>query len=63
MSLVVASDPLPIRMDANGVARIANTRVTLDTLVYAFLEGEWEGQYGSCRFDKSAESIARGSRR
>jgi uncharacterized protein (DUF433 family) len=39
MPLVVAADPLPLRLDADGVARIGKTRVTLDTVVYAFRDG------------------------
>ena len=39
MSLVVASEPVPLRSDADGVLRIGSTRVTLDTIVYAFCEG------------------------
>jgi len=33
------SDRVPIRMDADGVARIGNTRVRLETLVEAFHSG------------------------
>jgi uncharacterized protein (DUF433 family) len=39
MSLLVASDPIPLNTDADGVVRIAGTRVTLDTIVAAFREG------------------------
>jgi len=39
MSLLVASDPVPLHMDADGVVRVAGTRVTLETLVAAFQEG------------------------
>ena len=39
MSLTIATEPTPIAEDANGVVRIANTRVTLDTVITAFLEG------------------------
>jgi uncharacterized protein (DUF433 family) len=31
--------PAPIRVDEDGVVRIGSTRVTLDTLVRAFLDG------------------------
>jgi len=37
--LVVASDPVPLTTDTDGVVRVGTTRVTLDTLVYAFCEG------------------------
>jgi uncharacterized protein (DUF433 family) len=30
---------LPLETDANGVVRVGNTRVTLDTIVMAFTEG------------------------
>lgn len=33
------SEPAPIETDAHGVVRVAKTRVTLDTVVTAFLEG------------------------
>ena len=39
MSLVVGSEPIPLTTDADGVARIGGTRVTLDTVVAAFREG------------------------
>jgi len=39
MSLVVATEPLPLITDADGVVRIGRTRVTLDTLVATFREG------------------------
>jgi uncharacterized protein (DUF433 family) len=39
MSLSIARDPLPLAEDANGVVRVAGTRVTLDTVVAAFNQG------------------------
>jgi uncharacterized protein (DUF433 family) len=39
MTLAIAVEPAPIETDAYGVVRVAKTRVTLDTLVTAFLEG------------------------
>jgi uncharacterized protein (DUF433 family) len=39
MSLVVAADPVPLTLDADGVVRVGGTRVTLDTLVAAYREG------------------------
>src|SRR5690349_20686887 len=39
MSLAVASEPIPLSTDADGVVRIGGTRVTLDTLVAAYREG------------------------
>jgi uncharacterized protein (DUF433 family) len=35
----ILPDPPPLAADADGVLRIAGTRVTLDTLVAAFREG------------------------
>ena len=39
MTLAIALEPTPIETDAHGVVRVAKTRVTLDTVVTAFLEG------------------------
>lgn len=39
MSLTIALEPTPIETDAHGVVKVAKTRVTLDTVVTAFLEG------------------------
>ena len=39
MSLAILSDPPPLLVDADGVVRVGQTRVTLDTVVTAFLEG------------------------
>lgn len=39
MSLVVSADPIPLKTDADGVVRVGKSRVTLDTLVYAFRDG------------------------
>ena len=38
-SIDIKAIPPPLRFDANGVCRIADTRVTLLTLIQAFLEG------------------------
>jgi uncharacterized protein (DUF433 family) len=37
--LVIAAEPIPLEMDADGVVRVGGTRVTLDTVVVAFKEG------------------------
>lgn len=37
--LVIEAQPLPLTVDSNGVVRVGNTRVTLDTIIAAFLEG------------------------
>ncbi|MEH1770639.1 MAG: DUF433 domain-containing protein [Nostoc sp.] len=39
MFLTIASDPIPLSPDSDGVVRVSNTRVTLDTVIAAFLEG------------------------
>src|SRR5262245_39737600 len=39
MTLSLAAEPVPLRLDADGVARIGGTRVTLDTVVAAFRDG------------------------
>jgi len=39
MTLVIETQPLPLELDTDGVVRISGTRVTLDTIIYAFLEG------------------------
>ncbi|WP_242054734.1 DUF433 domain-containing protein [Nostoc sp. FACHB-190] len=39
MTLAIALEPTPIETDSDGVVRVAKTRVTLDTVVTAFLEG------------------------
>ena len=38
MTLAIAVEPTPIK-DDHGVVRVAETRITLDTVVTAFLEG------------------------
>lgn len=39
MTLSITTDQVPLKMDADGVARVGGTRVTLDTVVTAFEEG------------------------
>jgi uncharacterized protein (DUF433 family) len=39
MTLAIALEPAPIATDSQGVVRVAKTRITLDTVVAAFLEG------------------------
>jgi uncharacterized protein (DUF433 family) len=39
MTLSLAAEPVPIIVDADGVARVGGTRVTLDTVVRAFKRG------------------------
>jgi uncharacterized protein (DUF433 family) len=39
MSLVVEAPPVPLRTDEHGVMRVGETRVPLDTVVFAFNHG------------------------
>ncbi len=39
MTLVIETQPLPLILDFDGVVRISETRVTLDTIIYAFRDG------------------------
>lgn len=39
MTIATALEFVPIETDSQGVVRVAHTRVTLDTVVTAFLEG------------------------
>jgi uncharacterized protein (DUF433 family) len=39
MTLVTTTEIIPIQVDANSVARVGGTRVTLDTVIAAFSEG------------------------
>jgi uncharacterized protein (DUF433 family) len=39
MALTIGAEPVPLALDADGVARVGKTRVTLDTLMAAFEEG------------------------
>lgn len=39
MAFAVVPDPIPLHMDGDGVLRVGKTRVTLDTVVGAFMDG------------------------
>jgi len=39
MATTTFTETLPLKMDKDGVIRVSKTRVTLDTIVAAFLEG------------------------
>src|SRR5688572_23160284 len=39
MNLPIAAEPVPLRADSDGVVRVGNTRVTLETVIGAFLDG------------------------
>jgi uncharacterized protein (DUF433 family) len=55
MPLVIKAEPVPLAVDADGVYRVAGTRVTLDTVVAAYQEGatpeEIVDQYPSIKLD------------
>jgi uncharacterized protein (DUF433 family) len=40
MSIVLQTEPMPLAMDEYGTIRVGNTRVTLDTIVTAYKQGE-----------------------
>ena len=39
MALSFATEAIPLAADADGVVRVGNTRVTLDTIIAAFSDG------------------------
>jgi uncharacterized protein (DUF433 family) len=39
VTLTIAAEPVPLRLDAGGVVRVGGTRVPLDTVVAAFHDG------------------------
>ena len=39
MVLVPTTEVIPLTVDAHGVLRVGNTRVTLDTVLAAFADG------------------------
>jgi uncharacterized protein (DUF433 family) len=39
MPLAIATEPVSFTVDSDGIAHVGKTRVTLDTVVAAFLEG------------------------
>jgi uncharacterized protein (DUF433 family) len=39
MTLLIDAEPIPLKEDADGVIRVAQTRVTLDTVVQTYLDG------------------------
>ncbi len=39
MSLIIVETPIPLKTDVDGVVRVGNSRVTLDTVIAAFTEG------------------------
>ncbi len=41
MTLSIVETPAPLRTDADGNVRVGGTRVTLDTVVEAFVRGRY----------------------
>ena len=39
MTLPLMADPLPLHTDSHGAIRVGGTRVTLDSVIYAFNQG------------------------
>ena len=39
MTLAISAEPVPLQADPDGVLRVVNTNVTLDTVIGAFLDG------------------------
>ncbi len=39
MSLSLQTNPVPLNRDAHGVMRVGGTRVSLDTVIFAFKQG------------------------
>ena len=39
MTLAISVEPVPLQTDPDGVVRVANTRVTLETVIGAFFDG------------------------
>ncbi|MBC6421096.1 MAG: DUF433 domain-containing protein [Hormoscilla sp. SP5CHS1] len=39
MTLAIVTEPAPLEMHPDGIIRVGKTRVTLDTVIAAFLEG------------------------
>ena len=62
MSLAIGTEPVPLRVDAEGTVRVGRTRVTLDTVVAAFTEGltaeEIAQQYPSVSLSDDYAAIA-----
>ena len=39
MTFAISAEPVPLQADPDGVVRVGNTRVTLETVIGAFLDG------------------------
>lgn len=40
VSLIVTAEPVPLRIEPDGTARVGQTRVTLDTILLSYESGE-----------------------
>ena len=60
MPLAISAEPAPIALDADGVARVGGTRVTLDTVVTAFKLGATPEEIG-LRYDSLSLSDVYGA--
>jgi len=40
MNFVIHTDPVPLRVDEDGILRVADTRITLDHIVECYEDGE-----------------------
>jgi len=62
MPMPIRAESVPLSADADGVIRVGHTRVTLDTLISAFLEGataeEIAQQYSSLELADIYAAIA-----
>lgn len=48
MTLTITTEPIPLAIDANGVVRVAGTRVPLDTIVAVFKQGATAEEIVQC---------------
>lgn len=55
MALLAKTEPVPLREDADGVIRVGGTRVTLDTVLTAYMRGSTPEQIAQ---DYSALQVA-----
>jgi uncharacterized protein (DUF433 family) len=39
MTIAIKANPVPLRADADGTIRITGSRLTLDTVIWAYLDG------------------------
>ena len=55
MSLSITAEPIPLKMQPDGIVRVGETRVTLDTVVVTFKQGataeEIVNQYPSLQYE------------